>query len=648
MDNTSTPEEYQREMARLVEENNRLRAERDHLQWYARLGYILGEQTVLDLTDDAGRTAPVSTHHLSSQSGPVSVGQLYRQLGQRAAQGTAGQGEPGAPAAQPAETFRFPVGQQGGSPLYATIRWTDEARRESILRVLDLLHEAAETNEELHAGEEELRQTLQYVLDTNRKLAESETKYKVLSENSRDLITLHRPDGAFLYVSPSVRNLLGYEPEELVGQDPFGFYHPDSLEKIRTELNRRVALGHPGVLIQYRFRHKNGEYVWLETISQPVLNENGQVAQIHASSRDISDRKKAERERDHFFNHSLDLMVMLDTEGRILRVNRRWQDALGWRPAQLEGKPLFSYLHPDDLPATRTALMGQLRDGASSIGFENRFRCQNGSYRWLSWFSVMLKDEKVSYGFAQDVTLYRQSEEKLRETLRELQTRNHELDHYVYKVSHDLRAPLCSIKGLVSLLREETDPAVVRHYINLIDKRVDKSDRFIQSVLDHSRMLNTQVQFSAIDFDALIGECFEELKYMECADRLKWRLNVVNQVPFYSDAFRLRIIFKNLISNAIKYMNLRRPDNFIWFTIDTDANAMQLKVQDNGIGIDQAYIDRIFSMFFRATERSDGSGLGLYIVKQTVQRLGGTISLQSTLDEGTQFSIFLPNLPPAV
>jgi PAS domain S-box-containing protein len=648
MDNTSTPEEHQREMARLVEENNRLRAERDHLQWYARLGYILGEQTVLDLTDDAGRTAPVSTHHLSSQSGPVSVGQLYRQLGQRAAQGTAGQGEPGAPAAQPAETFRFPVGQQGGSPLYATIRWTDEARRESILRVLDLLHEAAETNEELHAGEEELRQTLQYVLDTNRKLAESETKYKVLSENSRDLITLHRPDGAFLYVSPSVRNLLGYEPEELVGQDPFGFYHPDSLEKIRTELNRRVALGHPGVLIQYRFRHKNGEYVWLETISQPVLNENGQVAQIHASSRDISDRKKAERERDHFFNHSLDLMVMLDTEGRILRVNRRWQDALGWRPAQLEGKPLFSYLHPDDLPATRTALMSQFRDGASSIGFENRFRCQNGSYRWLSWFSVMLKDEKVSYGFAQDVTLYRQSEEKLRETLRELQTRNHELDHYVYKVSHDLRAPLCSIKGLVSLLREETDPAVVRHYINLIDKRVDKSDRFIQSVLDHSRMLNTQVQFSAIDFDALIGECFEELKYMECADRLKWRLNVVNQVPFYSDAFRLRIIFKNLISNAIKYMNLRRPDNFIWFTIDTDANAMQLKVQDNGIGIDQAYIDRIFSMFFRATERSDGSGLGLYIVKQTVQRLGGTISLQSTLDEGTQFSIFLPNLPPAV
>jgi PAS domain S-box-containing protein len=547
-----------------------------------------------------------------------------------------------------AGTFRFPVGQQDGSPLYATIRWTDEARRESILRVLDLLREAAETNEELHAGEEELRQTLQYVLDTNRKLAESEARYKVLSESSRDLITLHRPDGTFLYVSPSVRNLLGYEPEELVGQDPFGFYHPDSREKVRTELNRRLALGQLGTLIQYRFRHKNGEYVWLETLSQPVFGENGRVTQIHASSRDISDRKKAERERDHFFNHSLDLMVMTDAEGRILRMNRRWQDTLGWRPAQLEGKPLFNYLHPDDLPATRTALMGQLSGGASSIHFENRFRGQDGSYRWLSWFSVMLKDEKVTYGFAQDITLYRQSEEKLRETLRELQTRNHELDHYVYKVSHDLRAPLCSIKGLVSLLREETDPAVIQHYVSLIDKRVDKSDRFIQSVLDHSRMLNSQVQFSAIDFDALIGECFEELKYMECADRLKWRLNVVNQVPFYSDAFRLRIIFKNLISNAIKYMNLRRPDNFIWFTIATDANTLRLKVQDNGIGIDQAYIDRIFSMFFRATERSEGSGLGLYIVKQTVQRLGGTISLQSTLDEGTQFSIFLPNLPPAV
>jgi signal transduction histidine kinase len=156
------------------------------------------------------------------------------------------------------------------------------------------------------------------------------------------------------------------------------------------------------------------------------------------------------------------------------------------------------------------------------------------------------------------------------------------------------------------------------------------------------------VQRSTIDFDALIGECFDELRYMEGADRLTLRVNVVNQVPFHSDAFRLRIVFKNLISNAIKYMNLRRPDNFIWFSIATDGNALRLRVQDNGIGIDQAYVDRIFGMFFRATERSEGSGLGLYIVKQTVERLGGTISLQSTLDEGTQFSIFLPNSPPAV
>jgi PAS domain S-box-containing protein len=646
MDHTSTQEEYQREMARLAEENNRLRAERDQLQWYARLGRILAEQTVLDLTDDAGRPAPDGADHPDGV--PVPVGELYRQLDQSAGEPASGESKPGGAAVEDGGTFRFPVGQQGGNPLYATVRWDEAVRRESTLRVVDLLREAAETNEELHAGEEELRQTLQYVLDTNQKLAQSEARYKVLSESSRDLISLHGPDGTFLYVSPSVRNLLGYEPEELVGQDPFGFYHPDSREKIRTELNRRVALGLPGTLLQYRFRCKDGQYTWLETLSQPVLDESGRVTQIHASSRDIADRKKAERERDHFFNHSLDLMVMMDAEGRILRVNRRWQDTLGWRPAQLEGTPLFNYLHPDDLSATRATVMGQLRGGASSIQFENRFRCQNGSYRWLSWFAVMMKDEKVSYGFAQDITLYRQSEEKLRETLRELQTRNHELDHYVYKVSHDLRAPLCSIKGLVSLLREETDPAVVRHYVNLIDKRVDKSDRFIQSVLDHSRMLNTQVQRSAIDFEALVNECFDELRYMECADRLTLRVNVVNQVPFHSDAFRLRIIFKNLISNAIKYMNLRRPDNFIWFSIATDANTLRLKVQDNGIGIDQAYVDRIFGMFFRATERSEGSGLGLYIVKQTVQRLGGTISLQSTLDEGTQFSILLPNSPPAV
>jgi PAS domain S-box-containing protein len=155
----------------------------------------------------------------------------------------------------------------------------------------------------------------------------------VLSESSRDLISLHGPDGTFLYVSPPCATCWATNPKNSSGRTPFGFYHPDSREKIRTELSRRVALGHPGTLLQYRFRCKNGQYTWLETLSQPVLDESGRVTQIHASSRDIADRKKAERERDHFFNHSLDLMVMMDAEGRILRVNRRWQDTwAGGRP----------------------------------------------------------------------------------------------------------------------------------------------------------------------------------------------------------------------------------------------------------------------------------------------------------------------------
>ncbi len=242
----------------------------------------------------------------------------------------------------------------------------------------------------------------------------------------------------------------------------------------------------------------------------------------------------------------------------------------------------------------------------------------------------------------------RQAEEVLTSTLEELQKRNYELDNYVYKVSHDLRAPLCSILGLANLARQEDDLEVVKNYVHMIESRANKLDTFIQSILNHSRMLNAEVAIRPIDVTKLIGECLEEFSFLPEWEELDINVQTTGDTVFYNDEFRVSIVLKNLISNAVKYRNPNASNSRILFSAAIDGKQAQLTIEDNGIGIDPDYLPRVFDMFFRATSKSDGSGLGLYIVKQTIQQIGGKIQVESSVGEWTRFHITIPNLQSGV
>ena len=147
---------------------------------------------------------------------------------------------------------------------------------------------------------------------------------------------------------------------------------------------------------------------------------------------------------------------------------------------------------------------------------------------------------------------------------------------------------------------------------------------------------------SKIDFLALMNESLESLRFMYDADQLKSIVDVSGEAPFYTDQSRLLIIFNNIISNAIRYRN-RRKDSFLHIDIHVDYERVKIIFTDNGIGIANEFQDKIFKMFFRASYESKGSGLGLYIVKSTVEKLAGSITVQSELGEGTRFVIEIPN-----
>jgi len=256
---------------------------------------------------------------------------------------------------------------------------------------------------------------------------------------------------------------------------------------------------------------------------------------------------------------------------------------------------------------------------------------ENNTITGIIWSAVNITDQK-------------QIQHTLEQTLKELQTRNYELDQYVYKVSHDLRAPLTSILGLIQLMEMEDVPEQIKHYLKLVNTRILKADQYIQSVLTHSQTLNLTIEPVEIDFKALISECSQELQYMPGADSISLHMDVQSTYPFYSDIMQITALLKNFYSNAIKYQDKYKPDAYVSFTIRITSDHAEIRIQDNGIGIDPVYQDRIFTMFFRATEKAEGSGLGLYIVHQIVEKLGGTMNLESQPGQGTLFTITLPNL----
>ncbi len=267
-------------------------------------------------------------------------------------------------------------------------------------------------------------------------------------------------------------------------------------------------------------------------------------------------------------------------------------------------------------------------------------------YYWLTIEPLFDKNHQIC-GItcaAYDITQQKKAEDALQHTLKELKKRNHELDNYVYKVSHDLRAPLVSILGLLSLIKEDFRLENIAQYLLLIENRVNKMDDFIKSVLSHSRSINSEIIIKKIDFGKIIDACREEFRYLPNMEKVEIRLEHGKDAEFFNDEEQVSIILKNIISNAIKYQNPNILQQYLQFHISIREQYVLIVVEDNGIGIEEQYLPRVFDMFFKGTAKSDGSGLGLYIVKQTIERLEGSITVESEFGTGTTLRILLPNL----
>jgi len=243
-----------------------------------------------------------------------------------------------------------------------------------------------------------------------------------------------------------------------------------------------------------------------------------------------------------------------------------------------------------------------------------------------------------------DITERKIAEEAIARKNQELLKINEELDRFVYSASHDLRAPIASLLGLIQVIRLEKSIDKIQELLNLQEKSLKRMDLFIKDIVDYSRNTRLQIQPTLVDFKGLVNDAFEQLFYMENVDKIEKIIKIDQHEAFYSDPKRLEIIFNNLISNANKYADLNKSKPFIEVSIKVIGQSAEILVKDNGEGIREDSKEKIFEMFFRASERSSGSGLGLYIVKEAVEKLGGNLFMESEFGKGTSFTINIPSI----
>ena len=253
--------------------------------------------------------------------------------------------------------------------------------------------------------------------------------------------------------------------------------------------------------------------------------------------------------------------------------------------------------------------------------------------------------DKRTAQLASEIKIREKTEHKIRISNNELRKTNEELDNFVYKVSHDLRAPISSILGLVNIAKNDQAVENMIACINQIEKSAITQDNFIKDIIELTKNARVKPKRQKIDFEKLVDETFDYLRYSMNSKPAKPKLHLHQDKEFYSDANRMKVIFNNIISNSIKYSDPNHTE------IDIDVEVVnghaKINIGDKGNGIEKKYQNDVFNMFFRATDQNAGSGLGLYIVKETVHKLKGDVVIESELNKGTTLKMKLPNMRPS-
>ncbi|WP_297516802.1 PAS domain-containing protein [Flavobacterium sp.] len=408
---------------------------------------------------------------------------------------------------------------------------------------------------------------------------------------------------------------------------------------------------------EYRIQPRNTkETRHVKTLLIAERTAEGKIVKLIGSNLDITEKHESEMQLDalkkyyeSLFNHSPSQKIVLDKNLNVafineslLKIQPEWESFIGKNISELIQLRLKR--HPLKNMRRMAQKVNDAIDLKKLIHYTDVVTTPNHKtcYRLIDVFPYFIEDT-LQYVIINgvDISELKKTQKTIVSKNQELQKLNNELDNFVYRVSHDLRAPLLSIKGLVNLIfaTENLDPNL-KEYIQLIDVSVARLDDTIQEILEFSRNARLEVTYEHFNLKEMIHGIFDDLRFISDV-QMEMTFQDNGSPWITSDRYRMATLLKNIIGNAVKYRNRTLSNPVVRCKLTETNQKIIIEVEVNGEGIAPEHLPKIFRMFFRGSNSAVGTGLGLYICKEITQKLNGALDVYSELGKGSRFFITL-------
>lgn len=493
-------------------------------------------------------------------------------------------------------------------------------------------------------------------------LKRNEEKYRLITENIKDIICEHLLDGSYTYVSPSFTNQFGYTLEETIGTSPYDYVHLDDQNNIFKNSHKKSMKGQYNHPIRFRFRKKDGSYIWCETVTNTIFKD-GVPNKLNSATRIVEDQVALEiklaNSRDTFkfsFNKAAIAMALVGTNGKWIKANKSLRSLFGYSKKELYQRTFNDITHPEDVSIGEELLKQLLNKEIEKCQIEKRYIAKNGSIIWVSLntSAVLNRDGTILYFIAQldnitDRKIQQAKLQALNDKLEantiQLKTSNEELEQFAFIASHDLKEPLRMINSFMQLLDKNYSPILddrAKKYIHFAKDGSKRMSNLIDELLAYAKLGTIDSNnLKPVDLNAIVNEIISLLSSV--VEKVDAVINYNQLLVIQSNHTAIKIILTNLISNALKYQ-AKGVQPILKIGASEFASHWEISVTDNGIGIPEAKKGEIFQIFKRLHSSSEfsGNGMGLATSRKIVQKLDGQIWVESNKDKGSIFYVTIP------
>ncbi|MBL4755004.1 MAG: PAS domain S-box protein [Flavobacteriales bacterium] len=466
-----------------------------------------------------------------------------------------------------------------------------------------------------------------------QKAKEKEQNFNDLFENASDAIIISdEKTRNILIANQKACNYLGYEQSELLALSLADIESGNGQNTVASAARKNVGI------FEHLHKHKSGMLIPVEVSTKMVELRGRTVCQSFV--RDITEKKKSMSKLQHandIIQKSASLIMTINKKGEVIYISPACKKMLGYEPEELMGTQWWMRSTHSDKIANKERkkaieLLKKGLNGKNSY-FESRTYTKNGEERWIAWEKSLTEDGNL-LGVGLDITHKKIAEEQLKR-------KNEELESFIYKASHDLKSPLSSTLGLINLINMvKPDEAIT--YLGKLEESVTRMDEILNNLAKVSIIQQGVPKTSEINVDSLVQKVLDGFRHIKAYQNVEVHVKIKGKGSLYSDPALIEAILQNLIQNSLAYQK-KGKGAYIKINANKRRHETIFQISDNGVGIPKKYQGKIFDMFYRANEASKGSGIGLYIVKNAIEKLKGTVNCKSKSGKGTVFTLTLPS-----